>query len=81
MARLNINLAPEFQDNLRKLMRLRGIASKSEAVRFAVKEVVEREATQKRQTDWRALIGWANQFPENPNAKSKSHDELWEKDK
>jgi hypothetical protein len=34
MARLNINLAPEFQNNLQKLMRLRGIASKSEAVRL-----------------------------------------------
>jgi hypothetical protein len=81
MAQLNINLAPEFQDNLEKLMRLRRIASKSEAVRLAVKEAVERETTKKPQTDWRALIGWANQFPENPNPKFESHDELWDKDK
>jgi hypothetical protein len=37
--------------------------------------------TKKPKTDWRALIGWTNQFPENPNPKFKSHDELWEKDK
>ncbi len=75
MARLNINLAPEFQDNLQKLMRLRDIASKSEAVCLAVKEA------QKAQNGLAALIGWANQLPENPNPRFKSHDELWKKDK
>lgn len=80
MAQLNINLAPEFQENLEKLMRLRGITSKSDAVRLAVKEAVERQTAQKPKTNWRALLGWANQFPENPDSRFKSHDELWQKD-
>ncbi|MGH8532815.1 MAG: ribbon-helix-helix domain-containing protein [Gammaproteobacteria bacterium] len=80
MARLNIDLDPEFQENLEKLMRLRGIDSKSEAVRVAVKEAVARETGQKPKTNWRAMLGWANQFPENPNPRFKSHGELWVKD-
>jgi len=79
MAQLNINLAPEFQENLEKLMRLRGITSKSEAVRIAVKEAVERESAHKPMVEWASLIGWAKQFPEDPNAKLITEDELWEK--
>jgi Arc/MetJ-type ribon-helix-helix transcriptional regulator len=79
MAQLNINLTTEFQENLDKLIRLRGFTSKSEAVRIAVWEAVERETAQKTKVDWRTLLGWAKQFPENPQAKPIADDDLWEK--
>ena len=41
MTQLNINLNREFESDLKRYMRLRGIKTKSDAVRCAVREAVE----------------------------------------
>ncbi|MBK6849073.1 MAG: ribbon-helix-helix protein, CopG family [Proteobacteria bacterium] len=42
MSQLNINLTADFSRALERLMRARGLRSKSEAVRLAVTEAAER---------------------------------------
>lgn len=42
MGQININVTPAFEAALVRLMRLRGIRSKSEAIREAVAESAER---------------------------------------
>lgn len=79
MAQMNINLSPEFQENLAAFMRLRGLHSKSEGVRVAVREALDRETARMPKVDWTRLIGWANQLPEGREAKSLDEDAIWEK--
>ncbi len=77
MPQLNIHLTPEMQDNLRDLMRLRRMATKSEAVRAAVREAVERERAACHSADFRSWLGLANQAPHNPDPRFSSDDDLW----
>lgn len=57
MSQLNIHLTPAFEEKLRRFMRARGIKSKSEAVRIAVEEGLEREIPQR--VDFREWVGMA----------------------
>lgn len=77
MAQLNVHVTPDFEDALRRFMRVRGITSKSEAVRVAVKEGLERAYTQDRQADFTAWIGLACSGSENPEPRFRSDDDLW----
>lgn len=77
MAQLNINQTPEFESDLHRLMRARKIRSKSEAVRIAVKETLQRtlEGTSSSSyTDW---IGLASGEGENLTPRFGDHSEVW----
>lgn len=77
MAQLNVNLTPEFERAMERLMRLRGIATKSEAVRVAVQEAAEQAERDSEQYDFSRLIGLATRSPVNPRPRFRSDDELW----
>jgi len=79
MSQLNIHVTPEFARALQKLMRLRGISSKSEAIRLAVVEAAERQQAGAARTNFTKLLGIGKRAPENPNPRFRSDDELWEK--
>lgn len=76
MAQLNLHLTPEFERALKRFMRLRGLTSKSEAVRTAVREAAVRDA-RKGHADFRTWIGAARAAPVNPHPRFSSDDDLW----
>lgn len=76
MSQLNIHLTPSFEKDLNKFMRLRNISTKSEAIRIAIKEGVERMANHKT-VNFTSWLGSANEVPVNKNAKFSSDDDLW----
>lgn len=77
MARINVQVTPEFEQALGRLMRLRGLRSKFEAIRSAVLEALEREIERKVTTDFSAWLGAARAAPLNPTPRFRSEDELW----
>jgi hypothetical protein len=78
MAQLNIHLQPAFEEDLAKFMRLRGIATKSEAVRLAIREGVERLIRARRKdTSFRDWIGLGTKAPTNPRPRFETDDDLW----
>jgi hypothetical protein len=77
MAQLNVHLTPDLEHALQRFKELRGLPSKSEAVRVAVHEAVERETRQAPRVDFREWLGLGRRVPLNPNPRFRSHDELW----
>ncbi len=45
MPQINLNVTPQFREDLERLIRLRGLSSRSQAIRIAVREAVERVLT------------------------------------
>jgi len=56
MSQLNIQMTPEFENNLRRYMASRGIKTKSEAVRRAIEEGLDRTPDPTR-FNWTSLRG------------------------
>jgi hypothetical protein len=77
MAQLNINVTDDFEKNIKDFMRIRGISSKAEAIRIAIREGLDRSIQQARVTDFSKWIGLGCEAPENPNPRFASDDELW----
>ena len=77
MPQLNMHLTPEFQQSLADYMRLRHLKTKSEAIRQAVREALERERSRRRTADFTAWLGLANRVPQNPHPRFTSDDDLW----
>jgi hypothetical protein len=77
MPQLNIHLTPEFEQTLSEYMRLRGLRTKSDAVRLAIQEAVDRERRLRRVPDFTRWLGLGKQVAENPHPKFHSDDELW----
>jgi Arc/MetJ-type ribon-helix-helix transcriptional regulator len=78
MPQLNIHLTPSFQNDLAEYMQRRRLRTKSEAVRQAVAEAVERERSRHRPTDFSRWLGLATGVPQNPHPRFPSDDNLWE---
>lgn len=76
MKQLNLNVTPEFERDLRRLMKLRNIARKSDAIRLAVREAVERLAAGA-ECDFRAWLGWGLKAPVRRRRRFRSEDQLW----
>jgi len=76
MRQLNLNVTPEFERDLRQFMKKKGIKSKSDAVRQAMREAAARTETNST-FDFRALLGLGLKAPLNPKPRFKSEDDLW----
>jgi len=77
MNQLNIRVTHSFEAALEELMRRRGLKSKSQAVRLAIAEALEREAGIRETPDFRSWIGLALVGPVNPAPRFTSDDDLW----
>jgi len=77
MSQLNIHMTEEFERRLSQLMRMRGVKTKSEAVRLAVAEAVQRELDKGETADFRSWLGAALEAPLNPAPRFRNHDDLW----
>ncbi|MBI5478797.1 MAG: hypothetical protein HY906_08080 [Deltaproteobacteria bacterium] len=76
MGQLNINMTPEFEAAIQRVMRARGLKTKADAVRLAVQEAAERVSPPEA-TEFSSWIGIARSAPENPNPRFTSDDALW----
>ena len=77
MAQLNINITPEFEKDLNKLMKSKQLKTKAETIRIAVKECLDQTMQKKNLVDFNTWIGKGNKKPTNKNPKFKSEDDLW----
>lgn len=77
---LNLHLTPEFERDLAEMQRLRGLKSKSETIRVAVREGVARAVAARPTPNFASLIGLAKAGPENPNRRFLRDDDLWNSD-
>jgi Arc/MetJ-type ribon-helix-helix transcriptional regulator len=77
MKQINLNVTPEFERNLNAVMRTRGIASKSDAIRIAVREAAERLKESSPPDDFREWIGIGLKAPLNHTPRFKDEDALW----
>ncbi len=78
MAQLNIHLQPAFVEDLENFMTLRGLRTKSEAVRVAIREGLERLTRKRRpQPDFQQWQGRALRAAVNPRPRFQSDDDLW----
>jgi hypothetical protein len=77
MSQINIHTTNEFDRMLRRLMRLRGLKTKSDAIRVAVRECLERTTAGARGTDFESWIGLATTVPPNPSPRFESDDAIW----
>lgn len=77
MVQLNIHLSPQFEKDLADYMRRTGIGQKSEAVRTALREALERLSKKKLGTDFREWRGMALKAPLHAKPRFRSEDDLW----
>ena len=77
MPQLNMHVSDEFNAALRQFMRIRGIKSKSEAIRQAVFEGLKRSYDESIPCDFESFFGAALEAPVNPKPRFKSDDDLW----
>ena len=78
MPQLNIHLTPKFARLLARFMEVRKIRTKSDAIRLAVEESLERELQNASATDFTSWLGLGKNAPENPKPRFDSHAALWE---
>jgi hypothetical protein len=78
MSQLNIHITPAFDRALRRFMRVRGIKTKSEAIRAAVEEAA-RAAEEKQKIPLETLLGAASRQPQTPRSQWLTDDDLWGK--
>jgi hypothetical protein len=83
MKRLNLNLTPEFERDLRRYLRLRRISRTSDAIHAALREAVARgfdtpvAGPDTGGYDYRAWLGMGLKAPRNKHRRFCSDDDLW----
>jgi hypothetical protein len=82
MKQFNMNVDRDFERDLKRVMKKRGLKHKAAAVRVIVKEAAGHAApnpTDKpwQRYDWDRLVGAALRYPENPNPRILTEDDLW----
>ncbi|MBF0370974.1 MAG: hypothetical protein HQL52_16115 [Magnetococcales bacterium] len=78
MSQLNIHVNAAFERALQGFMRARGIRTKSEAIRVAVREGLARAEAEQKDIDFKQWLGLGNQAPHNPNPRYSSNEAMWE---
>ena len=76
MGQLNFDITPEFEHDLRRFMREKGIAKKSDAIRQALHEAAAK-ASAASHSDYRSWLGLGLKAPLNPKPRFRSEDDLW----
>ncbi len=76
MRQLNVNVTPEFEQDLRQFMRQRSLARKTDAIRLALHEAAAGEGAG-REHDYRSWLGLGLRAPLRRKLRFHSEDELW----
>ncbi len=76
MAQVNLHVTEQFERELRRFMRARGIPTKSAAIRTAVHEGSERSARTSGRIDYLTWVGLARRGRAK-RRRFATHDDLW----
>jgi metal-responsive CopG/Arc/MetJ family transcriptional regulator len=76
MSQISVELNPELEHALAEYMKLRHIETEAEAIRVALRELVERARPASR-SDFSRWLGLGLQVPENPAPRFHSDHDLW----
>ena len=76
MRQLNLNVTPDFERDLRRFMRQKGITKQSEAIRQALHEAVTKAGAAST-SDYRSWLGLGLKAPLNPKPRFRGEDDLW----
>ena len=71
---IRIEVTPELEAQLSRVMEMGDYASPDEAIRALVGHAA---APRPGDLAWEDAVGWANRFPEDPEARFKTEDDLW----
>jgi hypothetical protein len=77
MAQINLHTDAHFEGDLARLMRLRGIPTKSAAIRTAVREALQRALEERTHTHFLGWLGAATGEGENESPRFTCDDDLW----
>ena len=77
MSQINMHVKPEFERDLARFMRLRGLETKSEAIRVAVREGLERAQATPARESFASWAGAGLAAATNPDQRFESDDDLW----
>ncbi len=77
MKQMNLNVTPDFERDLRRYMKKRGIGHKSEAVRQAVREALEHLEAAAGATDFRLWLGFGLRAEQRTTRRFHDEDDLW----
>ena len=77
-SQINIHVTANFETALKRLMRIRHIPTKSEAIRFAVGEALAQAGREQKSVDFTEWLGLAKRAPLNKSPRFRTHDALWE---
>ena len=75
MQQLNLNVTPDFERDLQRYMKQRGIPTKSDAIRQALREAVARSGGG--DYDYRGWLGLGLKAPLPRKRRFHSEDDLW----
>jgi len=75
MQQLNLNVTPDFERDLQRYMKQRGIPTKSDAIRQALREAVARAGAV--DYDFRGWLGLGLRAPLRRKRRFESEDDLW----
>ena len=73
---LNINISDDFQQDLEAFMQARGIKTKSEAVKLAIKEAANL-ARRQQSSDYQSWLGSGLKAELNEPLRLQTEDDLW----
>ena len=78
MSQINFHTTPEFNMALADYMRIRGLKTKSEAIRQAVFDALEAATAGSDSCDFGSWLALAAGAKQNPEPRFSNHAELWE---
>jgi len=76
LPQLNINISDDFQKDLEAFMQARGIKTKSEAIKLAIKEAANL-ARRQQTTDYQSWLGSGLKADLNETRRFNTEDDLW----
>ena len=77
MSQMNIHITPGFKQSIERFMRIRCLRSKSEAIRVAVEEGLQRALHTHGTVDFDEWIGLGLKAPLNPRPRFAQDADLW----
>ena len=77
MSQITLHVKPDFERDLDQFMRLKGIRTKSEAIRLAVREGLERARATPSTQSFGSWAGAGLAVTPNPQPRFGSDDDLW----
>jgi metal-responsive CopG/Arc/MetJ family transcriptional regulator len=78
MSQLNINITPDFEKDLKRYMKKKGLKQKSQAIRSALRDASDLLEVKEMGEDYHAWLGVGLKVSPRSKPRFASDDDLWE---